>query len=113
VSEPDVGEKPIYRDQVVRLCDLVLLDDVIDGVTFENCEIHGPAVIFLTGETTMADCEWSGDAEAILWPAYGRDYVVGAIGLRDCTITGCQFFRVGMLVPDDQMDVVQAGFGLE
>ena len=107
------GERPTYRDQTVRLSDLVALQDVIDGITFENCEIHGPAVVVLMGETKMTDCHWSGDADAIIWPSHGRTYVVGAIGLNDCTISGCEFYRVGILVPDDQMDAVRSGFGLQ
>ena len=105
----DIGR---YRDQTVRLADLAALEDVLSGLTFENCEIVGPAVVVLLGDTKVADCHWTGDADAVLWPAHGREQVVGAIGLKDCTITGCQFFRVGMLVPDDQLPMVRAGFGL-
>lgn len=105
----DIG---VYREQTVRLADLASLDDVLTELTFENCEIVGPAVVVLLGDTKVTDCHWTGDPDAVLWPAHGREQVVGAIGLRDCTITGCQFFRVGMLVPDDQLPIVRAGFGL-
>jgi hypothetical protein len=102
-----------YRDQTVRLSDLAALEDVIDGVTIENCEIHGPAVVALLGNTQITGCQWSGDADGIIWPAHGREQVVGAIGLKDCVITDSQFFRVGVLVPDEQMAAVRAGFGLD
>jgi hypothetical protein len=101
-----------YRNQTLRLGDLAALDDVIDGLTIENCEIHGPAVVALLGNTRVTGCEWSGDADGIIWPAHGRDQVVGAIGLKDCVITDSRFFRVGVLVPDDQMASARAGFGL-
>ncbi len=105
----DIG---VYRDQTVRLGDLAALEDVLTGLTFENCEIVGPAVVALLGDTQVTDCHWTGDADAVLWPAHGREQVVGAIGLKDCVITGCRFFRVGMLVPDEQLPAVRAGFGL-
>jgi hypothetical protein len=101
-----------YHDQTVRLADLAALEDVIDGFVFERCQIVGPAVVALLGSTRMTGCQWSGDPEAIIWPSHGRDKVVGAIGLKDCHITGCEFFRVGMFVPDSQIDAVRAGFGL-
>lgn len=102
----------VYRDQTVRLTDLAALDDVIQGLTFEGCQIVGPAVVVLLGETRVTRCHWSGDAQAIIWPAHGRTEVVGAIGLKDCVLTDCELYRVGMLVPDEQMDAVRAGFDL-
>jgi hypothetical protein len=103
----------VFRDQTVRLSDLAVLEDIIDGVTIESCEIHGPAVVALLGNTQITGCHWSGDADGIIWPAHGREQVVGAIGLKDCFITDSQFFRVGVLVPDEQMAAVRAGFGLD
>ena len=112
-TAPDRHEGRDYRDQTVRLSDLAALEDIIDGVSITNCEILGPAVVVLIGNTRISGCHWSGDAEGIIWPAHGRDQVVGAIGLKDCVITDSQFFRVGVLVPDEQMTAVRAGFGLE
>lgn len=112
VSETPAAAR-IYRDQTVRLSDLVALEDVIEGYTFENCEILGPAVVILLGNTLLDQCHWTGDPDAVIWPAHGRTAVVGAIGLQDCVITGCQFYRVGVLVPDEQMAMVRRGFGLD
>ena len=112
MSDSDLEGHRIYRNESVRLSDLTALEDVVDGVTFANCEILGPAVIVLLGDTHVNGCHWSGDAEAIIWPAHGRNEVVGAIGLKDCVLTDCELYRIGMLVPDEQMDAVRAGFGL-
>jgi hypothetical protein len=105
----DIG---VYREQSVRLSDLAITDDVLERLTFENCDIVGPAVVVLLGDTRVADCRWTGDADAVLWPAHGRQQVVGAIGLRNCLVTGCRFHRVGILVADDQLPAIRAGFGL-
>lgn len=112
MTQSAADEVHIYHDQTVRLADLAALEDVIDGFVFERCQIVGPAVVALLGDTRISGCQWSGDPEAIIWPAHGRDKVVGAIGLKNCQITGCEFFRVGILVPDSQIDVVRSGFGL-
>jgi len=112
MSETPFADGRVYRNQTVRLSDLTALEDVVDGVTFEGCQIHGPAVVILLGETRVTGCQWNGDADAIIWPAHGRAQVVGAVGLRDCVVADCEFFRVGILVPDEQMDAVRAGFGL-
>jgi hypothetical protein len=34
-----------YRNTVIRLPDLAVTETVLTGLTFENCEIVGPAVI--------------------------------------------------------------------
>jgi len=101
-----------YHDQTVRLVDLAALEDVIDGFVFERCQIVGPAVVALLGGTRISGCQWSGDPDAVIWPAHGREKVVGAVGLKDCQIVNCEFFRVGIFVPDDQLDTVRSGFGL-
>jgi len=49
----DIG---VYRDQSVRLGDLAALEDLLTGLTFENCEIVGPAVVALLGDTKVTDC---------------------------------------------------------
>jgi hypothetical protein len=105
----DIG---VYRDQTVRLADLAVAHDVLERLTFENCDVVGPAVIVLLGKTQVTECRWTGEPEAVLWPAHGREQVVGAIGLRNCLITGCRFHRVGILVTDDQAPAIRAGFGL-
>ena len=111
MSEPTPADR-VYRDRSVRLGELAALEDVLAGFTFENCEIFGPAVIVLLGETLLDRCRLAGDPNAVIWPAYGRAEVVGAIGLLDCVLRNCQFYRVGILVPDEQLAIVRAGFGL-
>ena len=111
MTEPEALER-VYRNQSVQLTNLAALEDLIDGYTFENCEIVGPAVVVLLGQTRVTGCHWAGDADAIIWPAHGREQVVGAIGLKDCVLTDCELFRIGILVPDEQMGAVRTGFGL-
>lgn len=101
-----------YRNQVVRLPDLAVTTDVIQGVTFENCTIVGPAVVVMAGNGEMRGTSLDGDPDAFLWPVGNRDRVIGVIVLVDCTIVGCRLQRIGLAYPPEQEASVRAGFGL-
>lgn len=101
-----------YRNQIVRLTDLTVTSDVIEGVTFENCTLIGPAVIVLLGAGTFKDSVFDGDVEALLWPLGSRNHVIGAIALVGCTVVGCRLQRVGLAFPEDQEEIVRRGLGL-
>lgn len=101
-----------YRNQLVRLTDLTVTSDVIQGVTFENCTLVGPAVILLMGNGVMSDSGFDGDAVGLLWPTHDRDHVIGAIALVDCSVIGCRLQRIGLAYPPDQADKIEAGFNL-
>lgn len=100
-----------YRNQVVRLPDLAVTSDLIEGVTFENCTLVGPAVIILLGGT-MQDTGFDGEWDAVLWPLGERGQVVGAIGLVNCSLVGCRLQRIGLAYPPAQEEMIRAGFGL-
>ena len=74
--------------------------------------LRGETFLPATERLEIVASKAHGDVDAVLWPAHGREHVIGAIGLQDCVITGCQFFRVGIFVPDKQLPTVLAGFGL-
>jgi hypothetical protein len=99
-----------YRNQTLRLTDLAVVDDVIEGVTFENCELVGPAVLALLEGT-----RFSGNTFAVpslasaLWAPQGQDTIVGAIGLRACTVIGCSLRRIGLAVLPGQESILRGG----
>lgn len=101
-----------YRNQTVRLTDLAVTADVIEQITFENCQLIGPAIVVLLGNTELRDSGFDGDVDAILWPIGDRQQIIGAIALTNCSLIGCRFQRIGLAVPDGQMDLVRRGFGL-
>ncbi|HEY3530397.1 MAG TPA: hypothetical protein VGK78_14720 [Nocardioides sp.] len=87
-----------YR--LTDLCDrqgkIVALD--AEGVTFK-----GPAVILVTGQSTVANCKWDhggGGIEAVVWEIDPvRTHVVGAIHVVDSSFVGCMFTNVGFAGP--------------
>lgn len=99
-----------YRNQVVRLPDLTVTNDLIEGVTFENCTLVGPAVIVLLGKCTLQGSRFDGEREAVLWPLGDRELVVGAIGLGNCTLVACRLQRIGLAYPAAQEQMVNEGF---
>ena len=101
-----------YRSQTVRLADLTVISDLIENVTFENCIIEGPAVIALMGQGTLRDCGFDGDLESLIWivPAE-REKVIGAIAMIDCTLVGCTLRRIGLAVPEADLDHIRRGLG--
>lgn len=101
-----------YRNQLVRLPDLAVTDDVIRAVTFENCTLVGPAVIILLGTGALQDSGFDGDAEGVLWPLGDRSHVIGAIGLEDCAIISCRLQRIGLAYPPHLEEMVRQGLGL-
>lgn len=101
-----------YRNQTVRLADLTVISDAIEDVTFENCTLEGPAVVALIG-STLTNSRLEGDPDAIFWVIPPeREAVLGAIALVNCTIIGCALRRVGLAVPEHELEVFRRGFGV-
>ncbi len=96
---------------VVRLADLTVTTDVLEGLTFENCTVQGPAVLVPLDDVSFLHSSWDGNLTSIIWTiAATRDHVIGAVAVRNVTFTGCRFERVGLAVPEAQVDQVIRGF---
>lgn len=101
-----------YRNQTVRLADLTVITDVVEDVTFENCTIEGPAVVALL-DTNLANSRLEGDPDAVFWVIPPeRETVMGAIALVRCTVVGCSLRRIGLAIPEGELDLYRRGFGI-
>lgn len=101
-----------YWNQTVRLADLTVITDLVEDVTFENCIIEGPAVIVMLGGSRTINSGFDAPGwESFAWvvPDDRRD-VVGAIGLVNCTIGGCTLRRIGLDIPESQVELARRGF---
>jgi hypothetical protein len=103
----------VYRNQAIRLSDLTVTGDTITGVTFEHCTLIGPAVVILTGGTSMVSSGFTGEVDAVLWPLGTRQSVIGAIAIVRCTIVNCQFQRVGLAYSPADEEMIRSGFGID
>lgn len=98
-----------YSDQTVRISELATDSDLLEGLSFENCVIVGPAVLVPMG-CKFDDASFEGNAVDIIWdidPA--REHIIGAIGLKECTFERCQFTRIGLgFGPQGKADYLNA-----
>lgn len=103
-----------YRNQIVRVAELTVLEDVIHDVRFENCQIVGPAVLALVDNVTISGAGFDAPGpEALLWPIPPtRTAVMGAVGLVNVEFLSCRFQRIGLAIPEQQLPEALAGFGL-
>jgi len=100
-----------YRNQLVRITDLAVTSDTIEGVTFEGCQIVGPAVIALL-HSNMIRSTIDGNVDAVIWPiATSRQWVIGGIALVNCTVANCRLERIGLAVPEAEVEQVRRSLG--
>lgn len=98
-----------YRNTSIRLPELAVVTDVLTKLTFENCAIHGPAVVFFGGSTSLSNCSFGGPEEGLYWDTGDRDFIIGAIALIDCTFVGCRFQGIGIAVAPRQREIFKKG----
>lgn len=79
------------------------------GASFTDVDVIGPAVVYFDG-CRLTDCHFEGAVDELIWDVpESRPVVRGAILLRDCTFTRCNFIDVGVAGGhDDVMRLLQA-----
>lgn len=94
-----------HRNSVIRLADLTVTGPVVRSHQFENCLILGPAVVALTGESSLEGCQFNGEPDELLWEIpTSRPKVIGATLLEDCRFARCTFQQVGFAGPPEFID---------
>lgn len=86
---------------------------IIQGRTFRNCRVEGPAVLLAVGGVNFDACDLGfagGDVRNLLFRPVGPK-AVGAIPVRDCLFQGCLFFAVGYTGAPDFIDQVISVLG--
>jgi hypothetical protein len=97
MTTPPTGNKE-FRDEVVRLAELTVTTNLLEGLTFVNCSVIGPGVLILLDHVTIQHCKWNApDQSAVFWLIEpGRTFVVGGIGVQNCTFSACVFSQIGV-----------------
>ncbi|HST92577.1 MAG TPA: hypothetical protein VLJ13_10320 [Brevundimonas sp.] len=88
---------------------------MIEGRSFTNCVIEGPALMLVLDGVHFDSTNFGptgGDMRNMLFRPMG-DVGIGAIPVRNCTFTGCQFQTLGITGNDEflNMLVEQVGVG--
>lgn len=90
-----------YRNQLVRIADLTVNEDVIHDLRFENCQIVGPAMFVLQDNVTISGCTFTAPLETLVLVVSEDRMVTGVVGLKNVEFYGCTFIRVGFILPPD------------
>ena len=103
ISLRPLGDGPTYEREQIWLPQLIAQtiragQGLIEGKTFIDCRLEGPAVIMPVGACEFDACDMGysgGDVRNLMLAPVGAEKVIGAIAFRDCTFRRCKFFAVG------------------
>ena len=118
MTQPEQNPERLYRGVTLRLVDLPLIrGNTIEKITFEQCEILGPAIILPKGGL-VEGCALPGkdgilDEEGFFWAISDREHLYGAIAVVDCVLRGCTFVEIGVAVSPGQRQVWRDAAGLK
>ena len=91
-----------HRRTTIRITDLAVTDNKLEGLTFEECHIIGPAVLGIIRNVRFDRCSFEGTPEELIWEVPPeRPSVLGVIGLSDCQFYGCRFTNIGLAMSPD------------
>ncbi len=79
---------------------------VIDGKTFTDCLIEGPAVLAVMNGTTFDSCAMgaTSDMRNLLYRPVSREKLAGVIGMSNCRFVRCRFAQVGFTGSDELLE---------
>ncbi len=82
----------------------------IDGKTFTDCVIEGPAVVAVMNGTTFDGCAMGAttDVKTLLLKPLGQR-MAGVVGMSNCRFIRCRFVQVGFTGSDDLLAELEAG----
>ncbi len=84
----------------------------IDGKTFTDCVIEGPAVLAVMNGTSFEGCAMgvTTDAKTLLFKPMGSK-MAGVVGMSNCKFVRCQFVQVGFTGSEELLNELAAGIG--
>jgi hypothetical protein len=96
----DVVGAPLTND-VVKLSEFVGATPRLARRVFEDCDIFGPAVIWMS-RAWLVDCTIVDDGQAIFIPCDEERAPAGTIAVEECLFRRCRFQSIGIAgSPDD------------
>lgn len=83
----------------------------IDGKTFTDCVIEGPAVMAVMSGTTFDNCAMGAttDIRNLLYRPLSTSKLAGVIGMGNCRFLRCRFVQVGFTGADSLLEELQGG----
>jgi hypothetical protein len=102
-------DKTTFKNDIVRLTDLVGVTPRIGHRVFEDCDIIGPAVIWMI-RAWLEDCTIRDDGQTILLPLENEVRAAGAIIVNDCRFLRCRFHNIGIAGSAEDLQQYRARF---
>ena len=83
----------------------------IDGKTFTDCVIEGPAVVAVMNGTTFDNCAMgtTSDVRNLLYRPLSTTKLAGVVGMANCRFVRCRFAQVGFTGSDDLLEQLLGG----
>ena len=83
----------------------------IDGKTFTDCVIEGPAVMAVMDGTVFESCAMgvTADMKHLLYRPVSRTKLAGVVGMSNCRFVRCRFVQVGFTGSDELLEELQTG----
>ena len=114
-----IGPGPEYRSGSIWLPQLFLETRRagganIEGRTFIECLIEGPAVLLPLSGCNFDECNMGdahGDPRNLMLSPVGPQRVTGTIVIKDCKFIRCRFLGVGFTGPQGFLTDMIAGLG--
>ena len=82
----------------------------IEGKTFTDCVIEGPAVMAVMVGTAFDSCAMgtTSDMRTLLYRPLSQDKMAGLVGAKNCRFVRCRFVQVGFTGSDALLDELQS-----
>ena len=83
----------------------------IDGKTFTDCLIEGPAVMAVMTGTVFENCAMgtTTDVRNLLYRPVGQTKMAGVVGMANCRFVRCRFVQVGFTGTDELIEDLTTG----
>lgn len=83
----------------------------IEGKTFTDCVIEGPALMAVMNGTTFDSCAMgtTTDVKNLLYRPLSTTKLAGVVGMSNCRFLRCRFVQVGFTGSDDLLDQLEGG----
>jgi hypothetical protein len=83
----------------------------IEGKTFTDCVIEGPAVMAVMNGTVFDNCAMgtTSDVRSLLYRPVSTNKLAGVIGMSNCRFVRCRFVQIGFTGSDELLEDMQGG----
>lgn len=119
ITLPIIGPGPAHNDRHIWLPQLMIEaarqnTNVIEGRTFTQCLLEGPAVLLPVEGCRFNNCNMGdamGDARNLLLSPLGPQKVTGTVAFKNCVFEACTFARVGFTGSPDFLRELEVMLG--